>query len=64
VVRAGEILAILDSGKTTPLNTLAHRIATAGATTIEEIFTNGQKIDFEELADPFSYVEQEYALTA
>ena len=50
------------SGKTTLLNTLAHREAAAGATTIGEILTNGQPIDWHQLRHLSSYVEQEDAL--
>ena len=64
-VQAGELIAIMGpsgSGKTTLLNTLAHREAAAGATTIGEILTNGQPIDWHQLRHLSSYVEQEDAL--
>lgn len=65
VVRAGEMLAIMGpsgSGKTTLLNALAHRRAAAGATTIGEIFANGQKLNTHKIRQLSTYVEQEDAL--
>ncbi|KAH6686434.1 ATP-binding cassette sub-family G member 5 [Plectosphaerella plurivora] len=65
LVHAGEMLAIMGpsgSGKTTLLNTLARRVAAAGATTSGDIKVNGMVIDTNTLRDISAYVEQEDAL--
>lgn len=63
--QAGEFIAIMGpsgSGKTTLLNTLAQRVATAGASTQGEILVNGQVVTWQELRHLSAYVEQEDAL--
>jgi ABC-type lipoprotein export system ATPase subunit len=65
LVHAGEMLAIMGpsgSGKTTLLNTLARRVAAAGATTSGDIRVNGVVVDTKTLRDISAYVEQEDAL--
>lgn len=65
IVHAGEMIAIMGpsgSGKTTLLNALAHRVATAGATTTGHILINNQTPSLGKFRDLSTYVEQEDAL--
>lgn len=50
------------SGKTRLLNSLAHRVAAAGAETSGQIIANGLKASLSIVRDLSAYVEQEDAL--